>query len=637
MGETIEAALRRAARAAASTTTRSTCSARRRSRAADAARYSRAYRRRDRSDRRGARDPRSRARATGISVKLSALHPRYERAAARACIGRARRGCSSSRSARTLRRIGADGRRRGSRPARAVARRSSRASFDEPRSPAGRLGLAVQAYQKRAPPCSTGSRRSRARRPAHPVVRLVKGAYWDTEIKRAQELGLDGYPVFTRKAHTDVSYLACAQRAARRRATHLSRSSRRTTRTRSRAVLEFARATARSSSSGCTAWAKSCTTGSLARAGVDAPCRVYAPVGSHEICCRTSCAGCSRTAPTRRSCISSCDADVAIANRSSPIPRERRRAALGDAPHPRIPLPRELFAPRAPQFARRRSRRRVELVAARQRARADAARHVARRADRSRGRDARGARTRRPQSRRPSPRRRHGRSTRRRRSHARALDAASAAQPTGTRRRRESAPRCLERAADLLEATRGRARRAAACARPADRCRQRSPRCARPSISAATTRRRRASCSRAGALARPDRRAQRARARGRGVFVCISPWNFPLAIFTGQVAAALAAGNAVHREARRADAARRARAVQLLHEAGVPRDALQFVPGDGDAARRGAASPIRASRASSSPARSRRAQRDQPRARRARRPIAAAHRRDRRSERDDRR
>ncbi len=73
------------------------------------------------------------------------------------------------------------------------------------------LGLAVQAYQKRALPVlqwlAAVGRDTGRRIP----LRLVKGAYWDSEIKRAQQQGLDGYPVFTRKAATDVSYLACAR------------------------------------------------------------------------------------------------------------------------------------------------------------------------------------------------------------------------------------------------------------------------------------------------------------------------------------------------------------------------------------------------------------------------------------------
>src|SRR5207302_11045352 len=74
------------------------------------------------------------------------------------------------------------------------------------------FGLAIQAYQKRASGVIDyidNLARSLNRRM---MVRLVKGAYWDTEIKRAQERGLDGYPVFTRKAMTDLNYIACAQK-----------------------------------------------------------------------------------------------------------------------------------------------------------------------------------------------------------------------------------------------------------------------------------------------------------------------------------------------------------------------------------------------------------------------------------------
>src|SRR5690606_33427784 len=74
------------------------------------------------------------------------------------------------------------------------------------------LGLAVQAYQKRAFDLIAWLGEQAATQHRRLMLRLVKGAYWDSEIKRAQERGLDGYPVFTRKAATDVSYLACAKR-----------------------------------------------------------------------------------------------------------------------------------------------------------------------------------------------------------------------------------------------------------------------------------------------------------------------------------------------------------------------------------------------------------------------------------------
>jgi RHH-type proline utilization regulon transcriptional repressor/proline dehydrogenase/delta 1-pyrroline-5-carboxylate dehydrogenase len=71
--------------------------------------------------------------------------------------------------------------------------------------------------------------------------------------------------------------------------------------------------------------------------------------------------------------------------------------------------------------------------------------------------------------------------------------------------------------------------------------------------------------------------------RGRGVFVCISPWNFPLAIFSGQVAAALAAGNSVIAKPAEQTPLIAAMAIRLMHEAGIATSALQLVLGDGKA------------------------------------------------------
>ena len=79
----------------------------------------------------------------------------------------------------------------------------------------GRFGLAIQAYQKRAGAVIEYVDGLAARLDRRLMVRLVKGAYWDTEIKRAQERGLDDYPVFTRKAMTDLNYIACARSSCR--------------------------------------------------------------------------------------------------------------------------------------------------------------------------------------------------------------------------------------------------------------------------------------------------------------------------------------------------------------------------------------------------------------------------------------
>ena len=161
-------------------------------------------------------------------------------------------------------------------------------------------------------------------------------------------------------------------------------------------------------------------------------------------------------------------------------------------------------------------------------------------------------------------------------------------------------------------------------------------RSARPSISAAITPPKAAGCSaKARPLPGPTGESNVLRLRGRGVFVAISPWNFPLAIFLGQVAAALMAGNAVVAKPAEQTPLIAAEAVRLLHQAGVPASALHLVPGDG---RIGAALVAHRRR------RRRRLHRldrggavDQPDARRQGRPDRAADRGDRRHQCDDRR
>src|SRR5450432_93682 len=148
----------------------------------------------------------------GISIKLSALHPRYEFAQ--------RERVRAELTPRVLALV--ERARRGDVGVTLDAEEAERLDLSldifEPvfAAPAlagwEGLGLAVQAYQKRAPFVidwlADLARRERRRI----VIRLVKGAYWDSEVKRAQVQGLAGYPVYTRKANTDVSYLACAKK-----------------------------------------------------------------------------------------------------------------------------------------------------------------------------------------------------------------------------------------------------------------------------------------------------------------------------------------------------------------------------------------------------------------------------------------
>ena len=222
----------------------------------------------------------------GISVKLSALHPRYEFIEARAR---------------------AEGAGRRARSRLAVAARNANMGFNIDAEEADRLdlsldviaavladpalagwdgfGVVVQAYGKRAAAAaSTGSMRWPKSIDRRIMVRLVKGAYWDAEIKRAQALGLDGFPVFTRKAATDVSYIAAARKPARRSRSHLSavRDPQRAHRGRRAAPrARSGEGTSRpSSSSASTAWARACTR-CCARPRRRRT-RIYAPVGAPQ-------------------------------------------------------------------------------------------------------------------------------------------------------------------------------------------------------------------------------------------------------------------------------------------------------------------------------------------------------------------
>src|SRR5229473_3539194 len=183
--------------------------------AADAARYFNAYDQAIAAIGRSAAGQaagRNVAEAPGISIKLSALHPRYEMAQ------RDRVLCRMSplllELARHARRVGigftidaeeADRLELSLDLFEALALAPELAGWDG-------LGFAVQAYQKRAPSLIEWLADLARRGGRRLMVRLVKGAYWDSEIKRTQERGLDGYPVYTRKLATDVSYLACARR-----------------------------------------------------------------------------------------------------------------------------------------------------------------------------------------------------------------------------------------------------------------------------------------------------------------------------------------------------------------------------------------------------------------------------------------
>ena len=164
------------------------------------------------------------------------------------------------------------------------------------------------------------------------MVRLVKGAYWDSEIKRAQVDGLDGYPVFTRKVHTDVVLPRLRAQAARRAATRSTRSSRPTTRTRWPPIYDMAGARLRRRPVRVPVPARHGRAAVRAGVGRDGklgrPCRIYAPVGTHETLLaylvRRLLENGANTSFVNRIA----DPDGADRRRWSPIPVDARRRAL---------------------------------------------------------------------------------------------------------------------------------------------------------------------------------------------------------------------------------------------------------------------------------------------------------------------
>ena len=409
----------------------------------------------------------------------------------------------------------------------------------------GGLGLAVQAYQKRAPAVIDWLAAASAASGRRLMVRLVKGAYWDTEVKRAQERGLPDFPVFTRKPATDLCYLACAKRllAARPRlypqfATHNALTV--------AAIVEMA-----GDNTGERAFEFQRLHGMgdalykevHAREGYD--CRIYAPVGSHKELLAYL---------VRRLLENGANSSFVNAVNDPTVPVESlveppSKSLAGRSPrHAGILLPEKLFGARRNsrglEFG---SRTDVSVLLAG----LAAARPVAAVADAS----AEAARA--------------------------AIDAAVAAYPVWEATPADARASILEKAADAIEESRDRliALLAAEGGKTLDdgvaEVREAADFCR---YYAAEARR---LFGRDTILPGPTGEENRYRLRGRGAFVCISPWNFPLAIFSGQVAAALAAGNSVLAKPAEQTPRIASRAVSLLHAAGVPEDALRLVPGEG--------------------------------------------------------
>jgi RHH-type proline utilization regulon transcriptional repressor/proline dehydrogenase/delta 1-pyrroline-5-carboxylate dehydrogenase len=548
LGETIEAALDRA-RAHASAHARYSFDmlgegART---AADAERYFKSYAAAIEAIGQGASD-RPLPDRPGISVKLSALHPRYEAMSRQRVMAElVPRVIDLAARAKTrdlnftVDAEEADRLELSLDVVAAVVADPSLAGWSG-------FGLAIQAYQKRASAVIDYVDELARRLDRRMMVRLVKGAYWDTEIKRAQERGLDGYPVFTRKAMTDLNYITCAKKllALRPRlfpqfATHNALTV--------ATLLELA------DSDDDYEFQRLHGMGEAlyARLGKDRPaiaCRTYAPVGSHR----------DLLAYLVRRLLENGANSSFVAMASDPqVPADtllRRPADIignaDNAAHAKIPLPRDMLLPerinsRGIEFGERAAL--DSLVA-----------NVA-------------------------------------------AEGASLATVPMTDSTREGVDRAVSTAREsfLKWSRTPAARRAGVLDRAADLLEQRMAhfiallqreggRTLDDSVSevreAADFCRYYAAEGRklfGGAQTMPGPTGERntLQLRGRGVFAAISPWNFPLAIFMGQVTAALMGGNAVVAKPAEQTPQIAGEAVRLLHEAGIPDTALHLMQGGG--------------------------------------------------------
>jgi RHH-type proline utilization regulon transcriptional repressor/proline dehydrogenase/delta 1-pyrroline-5-carboxylate dehydrogenase len=409
------------------------------------------------------------------------------------------------------------------------------------------LGLAVQAYQKRAPEVITSLARLAEDSGRRLMVRLVKGAYWDSEIKRAQMAGYPGYPVFTTKPATDLCYLACARRLIAAHpylyaqfATHNAH------------TLATVRAMAEQAGVAIEHQRLHGMGETLYRAAADQfgplSVRVYAPVGAHEDLLPYL---------VRRLLENGANTSfVHLLFDDETPPQEVARdpitaiEASGGMPNPRIPLPRELYGDRLNSEG-------VDLSIAQSRRELESA-----------------------LSNLDWPRR--GCSDASQDAIDVAFAIAAKAQPGWDAQGGSARAATLRAMADTLE--QHRARLSALCVREAgktwgdaigevreaaDFCRYYALLAERHFAAAAT-------------LKGPAGETNALELHGRGVFACISPWNFPLAIFTGQIAAALAAGNAVIAKPAEQTPLIAAEAVRLFHQGGLPPEVLHLLPGKGE-------------------------------------------------------
>lgn len=544
--------------------------------AADSQRYLEAYHAGIRAIAAAERRPDSIFSADSISVKLSALFPRYEFAKRERVLEeltpRIIELAVAARKAGVGLTIDAEEADR----LQISLELFERVFRDEALAAWDGFGLAVQSYLKRGLDACRWIIALAEETGRCIPVRLVKGAYWDAEVKRAQENGLETYPVFTRKVNSDVSFLACARAllAARGRvypqfATHNAHSV--------ASIIHFAGDNRQFEFQRLHGMGEELYAEVIGERQFNLPCRVYAPVGNHEdllpYLVRRLLENGSNTSFVNRIVDEDAPIEDIVADPVALVD------GLEIVPHPRIPAPAALYG------AERRNSRGLnladpgELAPLAEAMRAALARPL-RAAPIVSGREEDGEAH---PVHCPADRRRVLGEARWASPELarRALEAAAKAQPRWNALGAAARAGMLERAADLFEEH--TAELLALCVREGGRTLPDSLSELREAVDflryyAAQARREFAAPLR---LPGPTGESNDLSWHGRGVFLCISPWNFPLAIFAGQVAAALVTGNTVLAKPAEQTPLVAAVVVKLMHAAGVPGGVLHLLPGSG--------------------------------------------------------
>ncbi len=472
------------------------------------------------------------AERDGISIKLSALHPRYEDAqldrVITELVPRVQGLIDIAAAADINLTIDAEESDRLELSLEVFDRLAAHVQASAPRWTG--FGLAIQAYQTRALEMIDAIAAIARTRGLRFMVRLVKGAYWDGEIKRAQELGLAGYPVFTHKHHTDISYVACAQRLIQHHEVILPQFATHNAGTIAGIVEMAKRAGARFEMQRLHGMGEGVYREVLA-ALPQVSLRVYAPVGEHRDLLAYL---------VRRLLENGANSSFVhqLADPAVQVPELLGSPLLDVRVTSALPLPPALYLDG--EGRGRANSTGADLTAPAQRAPLQAALDSVRVevVPEASAADVDAAMTR--------------------------LHAGFTAW-NGTPVAQRAA--ILRRAADALDA-----RLPEFCALLVKEAFKTQADCVAEVREAVDFLRYYAD------IAEQDA----ALMQGRGVFVCISPWNFPLAIFAGQVVAALVAGNTVAAKPAEQTPFVALKMVELLHDSGVPADALALLHGPGE-------------------------------------------------------